>query len=204
MGGSNTEVIGDNAITPRSTAGRGCVRTLFSYALGVGCLVWVFHTYDFSDLLRRVAAMKPYWLLAAILCDVLSYVCQGLRWRLLLRPFGSISVMRSTQAIYAGLFVNEMLPMKLGELVRVFLVSRWMSIKLGSVGASFWSTFIDGVWLAMGISLTIFLVPLRVTWSKPATCSGLVSSWSFASSRCCLQRTRRFAKRRPTDRGGCL
>lgn len=161
MGGSNTEVIGENAITPRSTAGRGWVRTLFSYALGVGCLVWVFHNYDFSDLLRRVAAMKPYWLLAAVLCDVLSYVCQGLRWRLLLRPFGSISVMRSTQAIYAGLFVNEMLPMKLGELVRAFLVSRWMSIKLGSVGASILvERLCDGVWLAMGISLTIFLVPL--------------------------------------------
>ncbi|HUS10348.1 MAG TPA: lysylphosphatidylglycerol synthase transmembrane domain-containing protein [Pyrinomonadaceae bacterium] len=161
MGGSNTEVIGDNAITPRSTAVRGWVRTLFSYALGVGCLVWVFHNYDFSDLLRRVAAMKPYWLLAAVLCDVLSYVCQGLRWRFLLRPFASISVMRSTQAIYAGLFVNEMLPMKLGELVRAFLVSRWTSIKLSSIGASILvERLCDGVWLATGIALTILLVPL--------------------------------------------
>ncbi len=161
MGGSNSKVIGESAITPRSPAGRRWLRNLVGYMLGLLCLVWVFHDYDFSDLLRRVYAMNPYWLLAAVLCDALSYLCQGFRWRLLLRPFGSISVMRSTQAIYAGLFVNEMLPMKLGELVRALLVSRWMSVKLGSVGASILvERLCDGVWLAMGIALTIFLVPL--------------------------------------------
>ena len=161
MGGSSTEVTGENAITPRSPAGRRWLRNLVGYMLGLLCLVWVFHDYDFSDLLRRVSEMNPYWVVAAVLCDALSYLCQGFRWRLLLRPFGSISVMRSTQAINAGLFVNEMFPMKLGELVRAFLISRWMSVKLGSVGASILvERLCDGVWLAMGIALTIFLVPL--------------------------------------------
>lgn len=161
MGESNSEVIRDNLVVPNSPAGRVWPRTLLSYALGFVCLVWVFHNYDSGDLLRRVAAMNPYWVVAAIICDVLSYLCQGLRWRLLLRPFASISVLRATQAIYAGLFVNEMLPMKLGELVRAFLVSRWMSVKLGSVAASILvERLCDGLWLALGIALTISLVPL--------------------------------------------
>jgi uncharacterized protein (TIRG00374 family) len=160
MGESN-KVIGESAITRRSAAGRGWLRSFLGYTLGLACLVWVFHNYDFGDLLRRVAAMNPYWVVAAIFCDVLSYVCQGLRWRLLLRPFGSISILRSTQAIYAGLFVNEMLPMKLGEFVRAYLVSRWMSLKLGSVAASILvERLCDGVWLATGIAVTILLVPL--------------------------------------------
>ncbi len=160
MGESN-KVIGESAVTQRSPAGRGWLRSLLGYTLGVVCLVWVFHNYDFGDLLRRVAAMNPYWVVAAIVCDVLSYVCQGLRWRLLLRPFGSISILQSTQAIYAGLFVNEMLPMKLGEFVRAYLVSRWMSVKLGSVAASILvERLCDGVWLATGIAVTILLVPL--------------------------------------------
>lgn len=161
MGESKGKVIGEDAIVPISPAGREWLRTLLSYAIGFVCLVWVFHNYDFGDLLHRVAAMNPYWIVAAVLCDVLSYVCQGLRWRLLLRPFGSISVLRSTQAVYAGLFVNETLPMKLGELVRAFLVSRWMSVKLGSVAASILvERLCDGVWLAIGIALMILLVPL--------------------------------------------
>lgn len=161
MGESNSEVIRDSGLVPNSPAGRVWLRTLLSYTLGFVCLVWVFHNYDFGDLLRRVAAMNPYWVVAAIVCDALSYLCQGFRWRLLLRPFGSISVLRATQAIYAGLFVNEMLPMKIGELVRAFLVSRWMSAKLSSVAASIVvERLCDGVWLAAGIALTILLVPL--------------------------------------------
>ena len=51
--------------------------------------------------------------------------------------------------------------MKLGELVRAFLISRWTSIKLSSIGASIVvERLCDGVWLAAGIALTIFLVPL--------------------------------------------
>ncbi len=154
-------MIEGGALVSKSPARRVWLRALLGYALAAVCLVWVFHDYDFSELLRRVAAMNPYWVAAAILCDILSYLCQGMRWQLLLRPLGRVSVLRSTQAIYAGLFINEMLPMKLGELVRAFLVSRWMPAKLGSVAASILiERLCDGVWLAAGIALTIMFVPL--------------------------------------------
>jgi uncharacterized protein (TIRG00374 family) len=105
--------------------------------------------------------MNLYWVAAAVLCDVLSYACQGARWRLLLRPFGHVTVLCSTQAIYAGLFVNEVLPMKLGEVVRALLVSRWIKVQLGSVAASILVERIcDGVWLAAGIVLATLFVPL--------------------------------------------
>ena len=162
MGESDRTMIeGCSALVSKSPARRVWLRALLGYALASVCLVWVFHDYDFSDLLRRVAAMNPYWVAGAIICDVLSYLCQGMRWQLLLRPLGQVSVLRSTQAIYAGLFVNEMLPMKLGELVRAFLVSRWMPAKLGSVAASILvERLCDGMWLAAGIALTIMFVPL--------------------------------------------
>jgi uncharacterized protein (TIRG00374 family) len=70
-------------------------------------------------------------------------------------------VFRTTQAIYAGLFVNEMLPMKLGEIVRAFLISRWTSAKLSSVVPSILlERLFDGIWLAVGIIITILFVPL--------------------------------------------
>ena len=150
-----------NALVPNSRAQRVWPRAVLGYSLAFVCLVWVFHDFDFSDLLRRVAAMNLYWVAGAILCDVLSYVCQGARWRLLLRPLGHVSVLRSAQAIYAGLFVNEVLPMKLGEVVRALLISRWMSVKLGSVAASILvERLCDGVWLATGVVLATLFVPL--------------------------------------------
>lgn len=154
-------MIGGEALAPKEASRRAWPRAALGYGLALACLVWVFHDFDFGDLLRRVAAMNPWWVAAAVLCDVLSYVCQGARWRLLLRPLGRISVLRSTQAVYAGLFVNEVLPMKLGELVRALLVSRWMSARLGSVAASILvERLCDGVWLAAGVVLAALFLPL--------------------------------------------
>jgi uncharacterized protein (TIRG00374 family) len=134
---------------------------VLGYALAAACLAWVLHDYDFRDLLRRAAAMNLPLVAAAILCDVLSYVCQGARWRVLLRPFGRLSVLRATQAVYAGLFTNEVMPMKPGEVVRAYLVSRWMSVRLGAVAASILvERLFDGVWLAAASLLAVIFLPL--------------------------------------------
>ena len=137
------------------------IRIALSYALALACLVWVFHDYDFSDLLRRVASMNLLLVALAITCDALSFVCQGLRWRLLLRPFGSMSVLRATQAIYSGMFVNEVLPMKLGELLRVYLIWRWTSVKLGTVATLIViERLFDGFWLVTAFVLTMIFIPM--------------------------------------------
>lgn len=161
MGESGGTMTGGKALVSESPLRRAWARAALGYALALACLVWVFHDFDFGDLVRRAAAMNPWWAAAAIICDVLSYVCQGARWRLLLRPLGRVSVLRVTQAIYAGLFVNEVLPMKLGELVRAFLVSRWMSARLGSVAATMLvERLCDGVWLAACVVMAALFVPL--------------------------------------------
>ena len=147
--------------SPRSPGPRRWPRTALGYGLALVCLYWVLRDLDPGELLRRVASMNLLLLAAAILFNALSYLFQGLRWKLLLRPVGTVTVLRTTQAIYAGLFVNEMLPMKLGEIVRAFLISRWTAVKLSSVVPSILlERLFDGVWLAIGIVVTIVLVPL--------------------------------------------
>src|SRR6185503_14530692 len=147
--------------SPRSPGPRRWRRTALGYGLALVCLYWVLRDLDPGELLRRVASMNLLLLAAAILFNALSYLFQGLRWKLLLRPVGTVTVLRTTQAIYAGLFVNEMLPMKLGEIVRAFLISRWTALKLSSVVPSILlERLLDGVWLAIGIVVTIVMVPL--------------------------------------------
>lgn len=137
------------------------IRVTLSYALAIACLVWVFHDYDFSDLPGRLATMNLLLVGAAIIFDFSSFVIQGLRCQLLLRPFGSISVLRATQAIYSAMFVNEVLPMKLGELLRAYLLSRWTSVKLGTVASSiFIERLFDGLWLVAAFMVTMIFMPL--------------------------------------------
>lgn len=148
---------------------------LFGWLLATAGLLWVLHDLELQQLGQQLANMKWHWLLLAIACDVLSYVCQGVRWRLLLKPVGNVSTLRSTQAIYAGLFTNELLPMRLGELVRAYLVSRWTAAKFISVLPSIVvERFFDSLWMVMAIGLAALFLPLPPELLKAANVLGVI------------------------------
>jgi uncharacterized protein (TIRG00374 family) len=112
-------------------------------------------------MLAHVGAMNWWWVIPAVGCDILSYVCEGLRWQYLLRPLGRLSVLRATQAVYIGLFTNEVTPMRLGELVRIYLAGRWMNKPVASVVPSMLvSRLLDAAWLALGFGALAIFVPL--------------------------------------------
>ncbi len=144
--------------SPRRSA---VLRQSLGYAIAAACLVWVFHDVGLRELAAHAKSITWGWVAIAVACDVLSYVCQGYRWSLLLRPSGKIPVFRATQAIYVGLLTNEIIPMRVGELVRMYLVSRWIKIDFVSVLPSYMvERLIDSVWLAVAVGLAAIFVPL--------------------------------------------
>lgn len=148
-------------MTPRFSQ---TVRQASGYVLAIVGLVWVFHDVKMDALVASARTMNLWWLAPAVLCDIVSYLCQGIRWTYLLTPVGSLSPLRATQAIYVGLFANELLPMRFGELVRAYLASRWMRISTASVIPSMLvERLLDGVWVAFGIVATAMLVALPAT-----------------------------------------
>jgi glycosyltransferase 2 family protein len=131
------------------------------YLVAAAALVWVLHDVRPGDLAQRLVVHHPGWLALAVTADILSYVLQGVRWRLFLMPTGNLSVGKAAQAIYAGLFVNEVVPMRFGEVVRAYLASRWLSVRLTSILPSMaFERLTDGVWLAAGAGLAALFVPL--------------------------------------------
>ncbi len=137
------------------------LKLAFGYLFALFSLIWVFHDISFSELVKTMINVHFEWTALAICFDILSYISQGVRWRLLLLTKGDISVVRATQAVYVGLFTNEILPLRIGELVRAYLVSRWLSRKLVSIIPSMAvERLFDSVWLALAIGLTAFFVPL--------------------------------------------
>ena len=136
-------------------------KVLAGYLLAAVCLAWVFHDVEYRDLFRNLGT-TAWWLIGlAIVGDILSYACQGWRWSLLLRAKGNLSVLRATQAVYAGLFVNEIIPMRVGEVLRIYLASRWIPAEFaGVVPSVLVERFFDAIWLALAIGITILFVPL--------------------------------------------
>jgi uncharacterized protein (TIRG00374 family) len=140
----------------RSTLARAA-----AYLVAAAGLVWVLHDVAWARLLKHVAGLDWRWVALGVLADIASYVSQGARWRLLLSPVGKLSVIRATQAVYAGLFVNEVAPLHLGEVARAYPVSRWLAAPLVSIVPSMaLERLFDGIWLAAGMGLTAIWVPL--------------------------------------------
>src|SRR5579885_876157 len=137
------------------------IKSALGYVIALICLIWVFHGVRVGQILKDMAAINWWWIGLAVICDILGFASQGLRWRLLLRPIGDVSVVQTTQAIYAGLFISEVLPMRFGELARAYLVSRWIPARFSSTIPSILvERLFDGVWMALAIGLTAIFIPL--------------------------------------------
>ena len=149
-------------------------RQAIGYLLALACLSWVFYDINFQSLWQSMPCIN-WWLVAlAVIFDILSYVVQGLRWQQLLHTAGTITTLRATQAVYAGLFVNEILPMRIGELVRTYLVSRWLSVKFIAIIPSVAiERFFDALWLAAGIIITALFVQLPKDFREAANTLGI-------------------------------
>jgi glycosyltransferase 2 family protein len=142
-----------STVAPRRRLPSWLVPTV-GYAVSIACLAWVYLGFDWRRELPRLLATDWRWVLLAVVFDWVVYICQGLRWTALLSPLGQFSVWKSTQAIYIGLFANEVLPLRSGEIIRCYLQRRWTGLPLSVVISSvlierLW----DGVWLVAAFAL---------------------------------------------------
>lgn len=139
-----------------STAGSskrlpGWLIPALGYSVSIICLIWVYYGFDWKKELPRLAATDWRWVSLAIIADIAVYICQGFRWSRLLSPLARISPWRTTQAIYIGLFANEVLPLRSGEIIRCYLQRRWTGLPLAVViSSALIERLLDGVWLVVG------------------------------------------------------
>lgn len=121
---------------------------VLGYALSAVCLVWVFHDSKIGDLLPQLRQLEWQWLALGMALDLLVYVSHAWRWVLLYRPVDRLPFWRTVQAIYIGLFANEVLPLRVGELIRCYLVAHWNDQLISVVFASAAiERIIDGFWM---------------------------------------------------------
>jgi len=178
-------------------------RYAVGWLLAAAGLIWVLHDVHLSRLLGQLAGIDWRWVALAMVCDVLSYLVQGVRWQLLLEPVGKINLLQSVQAIYAGLFTNEVLPMRPGEFVRSYIASRWVGTSFVTILPSIiLERLFDGVWIAMGIGLAAIFAPLPEDLIEAGETFGAVIALFVALFiYVVLRRPRPRRSGRPVDRG---
>jgi uncharacterized membrane protein YbhN (UPF0104 family) len=111
-------------------------------------MAWVLNGAGLTHIWGEVRHMHWAWVSLAVLSNVFSYLLQAWRWKLLLGPIERVPFFHSARAIYVGLFANEVLPLRAGELIRCFLLSKSTAVPLSVTFASaLIERIFDGVWL---------------------------------------------------------
>lgn len=128
---------------------------MLGYGLSAGCLIWVLHGYPLNELGPTLRSLDYRWVALAVVADLAVYVVHGWRWATLLAPVARVSFWRTVQAIYIGLFANELLPLRPGEVIRCYLLAHWSDLRLSLTFASAGlERIIDGVWIVAAFLVT--------------------------------------------------
>ena len=132
---------------------------VLGYAISAICLIWVLHGYNVRELIAGLRSLDWKWVALGVVADLTVYLVHGWRWSNLLAPVVRLRLWRTVQAIYIGLFANEVLPLRVGELIRCYLLSHWNDFRLSlSFSSIALERLLDGVLMVSTFMVTASFV----------------------------------------------
>ncbi len=127
--------------------------------ISIGCLVWTLHDAKLGQLKDDLATMSWSWVAVAVVADIAVYCWHAVRWSLLLHPVEPVTFRQAVRAIYVGLFANEVLPFRAGEVLRCYLLSRWTQLPFSvSLTSALIERIFDGIWLCLCLLVTVKII----------------------------------------------
>lgn len=128
---------------------------VLGYTVSAACLIWVLHGYNLGDLTTAIRTLDWRWVALAVIADLSVYVAHAWRWTTLLNPVVRPRFWRTVQSIYIGLFANEVLPLRIGELIRCYLLAHWSDFRISlSFASAAVERLIDGFWILAAFLVT--------------------------------------------------
>ncbi len=132
---------------------------LLGYTISLATLIWAFAKFPLAQMGEHLRTMSWGWLILAMVIEVASHLLDAWRWRELLRPAAVPAYGAAVQASFAGLFVNDLVPARVGEAVRCFLLTYKTEIRLPLVITSMVILRVmDGIWIVIFYFATSFVV----------------------------------------------
>jgi uncharacterized protein (TIRG00374 family) len=150
-------------------------------AVSAGLLFVFFQTSDLRSIAGAIGQVNWLSIVPAVGVYFLGVWLRAVRWRFLILPFAEIATARLFRVIVIGFAVNNVLPFRLGELVRAFVLRNSDGVPIAATLASIvLERVLDVVALCVLLALVTLFVPLdgwlaalgSVAWLGVA-CAGL-------------------------------
>jgi hypothetical protein len=149
-------------------------------SLGVSgiAIFWLIRKVNFQEFEHAVKQVNYSYLLSASLIYLLGFFPRGLRWQLMLSTIKKVSLADSTQAVLMGYAANNVLPFRLGEFVRAYIMGNKNNISkvtcLGSIAAE---RILDGIVIVSLLGLS--MISLTATARQAQTLKHILLTSGF-------------------------
>ncbi len=128
------------------------------WAISLIFIVWAVMKMDLNKIVQAIAQADYRWIIIAGLTTFLILFFRGARWRHFIEPIKPITVMSSFSAMCIGFMANMILPARLGEITRAYVIARREDISKGSAfGTVVMERAIDGLSIVI-LMLILFML----------------------------------------------
>jgi uncharacterized protein (TIRG00374 family) len=142
----------------------------FGVAVSVLIMVLLFKDIDFKQLWLVLIKVDYRYILLAVACNFFSLFLRAVRWHYLLIPEKRISLSSLYSATIIGYMANNMLPARLGEFVRAYILAQREGLKTPAVFASLViDRLFDGFTVMLILLFTLFTLKLPQGLSNAET-----------------------------------
>jgi len=144
-------------------------KRLISFGIGIVIsavfIYMILRNIDFDELYLALRSANYYWLLPNIFFVCFAMFQRAERWKYMLNPIGSVAYRRLLAATCIGFMANNVLPLRLGEFVRAYSLSKQDSriTKSASLATIFIERMVfDLLALLLILAVILFVAPIEV------------------------------------------
>jgi uncharacterized protein (TIRG00374 family) len=142
------------------------LRVIVGVVVSLALFAYLLRSVDLGELGRQLAATQWRWVLVAVVVGPLGLWVRAIRWRYLFPPGSAAPGLVAANMI--GYMANNVLPLRAGEFVRVYIAARRSTPPGGSFAASLWlagativvERVLDSLTLVLILAVLVFFIPV--------------------------------------------
>jgi uncharacterized protein (TIRG00374 family) len=112
------------------------IKTLLILLVTIALVAWFLRQAHFSDVWNEIRHAELWALVLSFGMSIMTYVLRAARWQYLLRPIGRASFGNAFRTTVIGFAANGMLPARVGEVLRPYLLARREGLSVPSTFAT--------------------------------------------------------------------
>lgn len=136
----------------------------FGVILSLSILAFLFYQIQWAEFLKQLKQINYFYIPVLILIFILSFVLRAIRWRYLLPSTSEFPIIKLFSACILGMLATCILPLRAGEFVRPWVLSRNSNI---SFSLGFSTVVTERVFDVLAM-LTLLVVSLSTIDNPPA------------------------------------